>query len=203
MLKQLHHKFIFLRRIKILSRELSVCIDSDTITILDIGCGDGAISKLMRDSNTGLKISGIDIVARPHCAIPFKLYDGKHIPFDDNSFDVCMLVDVLHHLPHIKDIKELLTEAKRVSGKYILIKDHQYKNRFDFKTLKFMDDIGNKPHGIAVEYNYLKENEWHRIFNDAGLTIVKRKVKIPLYAFPFNLFFGRKLHFISCLKISK
>lgn len=203
MLKQLHHRFIFVRRVKILSRELAAFINPDIKTILDIGCGDGTISKLMQDRNPGVKIFGIDVMARPHSEIPFKLYDGKHIPFADNSFDGCMLVDVLHHLPRGKAIKELLTEVKRVSCKYILIKDHQYKTRFDFKTLKFMDDIGNKPHGIRVEYNYLKENEWEGIFNDLGLTIIKRKTKIPLYAFPFNLFFGRKLHFISILKVLK
>lgn len=200
MFKQLHHKFVFRRRIKVLSAELAAFINPGTITILDIGSGDGKISKLIQDSNPHLKISGIDILARPYSSISFKLYDGKHIPFDDNSFDVCMFIDVLHHLPHIK---ELLAEAKRVSNNYILIKDHLYKSNLDFKTLKFMDDLGNKPHGVVLKYNYLKEKEWETIFSDLGLTIVKKKTRIPLYPFPFSLFFGRKLHFISILKILK
>jgi SAM-dependent methyltransferase len=200
MFKQLHHKFVFLRRIKILSRELSSFIDPDIKSILDIGSGDGTISKLIQDCNPGLKIFGIDIMERPYSSIIFRLYDGKRIPFDDNRFDICMLVDVLHHSPHIK---ELLTEARRVSGKYILIKDHLYKTSFDFKTLKFMDNVGNKPHGVVLEYNYLMEKEWEMIFNDLELVLVKKKTRIPLYPFPFNLIFGRKLHFISLLKVIK
>lgn len=171
-----------------------------TETILDIGSGNGAISKSIQDINPRLKIWGIDIMARPHNFIHFQLYDGKHIPFEDNSFDVCMLVDVLHHSLYIK---ELLAEAKRVSVSYILIKDHVYKSKFDFKTLKMMDDLGNKPHGVALEYNYLKEKEWEAVFSELGLTEIRRKTNIPLYPFPFNLFFGRRLHFISLLKVMK
>ena len=198
MLKQLHHRFVFLRRIKVLSRELAAFIDPGTKTLLDIGSGDGSISKLIQDRNPSLKISGIDIIARMSSAIPVKIYDGKQIPFGDNSFDICMFVDVLHHSLHVK---ELLTEARRVSGKYILIKDHVYKTRLDFRTLKFMDDVGNKPYGVALEYNYLTEKEWDTIFNELGLEIVRKKTRIPLYLFPFNLVFGRGLHFICLLKI--
>jgi hypothetical protein len=114
-----------------------------------------------------------------------------------------MFVDVLHHLPCRENIKDLLAEAMRVSGKYILIKDHCYKNSFDYNLLKFMDRTGNKPHGVALEYNYLKENEWEMIFDDLGLITVKKKTTMPLYPFPFSLLFGRKLHFIRLMKISK
>ena len=200
MLKQLHHTFIFRRRIKVLSGELSGFIGPCVKTILDIGSGDGAISKLIQDRNPGLKISGIDIMARPSSAIPFSLYDGKRIPFDDNSFDACMLIDVLHHINHIN---ELLAEAKRVAVNFILIKDHVYRNRFDFNTLKLMDDLGNKPHGVGLEYNYLKEEEWATIFKEMGFQLVKMKTTIPLYPFPFSLIFGRRLHFICLLKIVK
>jgi SAM-dependent methyltransferase len=198
MFKQLHHRFVFLRRTKALSRELAAFIDPDVKTVLDIGCGDGTISRLIRDKTPHLKISGIDVMARPHCSIPFTLYDGKHISYGDNSFDACMFIDVLHHLSHIK---ELLAEARRVSRKYILIKDHLYKSNLDFKTLKFMDAFGNKPYGIRLEYNYLREEEWEMIFRELGLDVVAKNTRIPLYPFPFSLLFGRGLHFISILKI--
>jgi ubiquinone/menaquinone biosynthesis C-methylase UbiE len=198
MLKQLHYKLVFIRRIKVLSKELSAFINEDSKLILDIGSGDGTISKLIQDNNSAVHIDGLDVMARPSSLITVKLYDGRNIPYNDNIFDVAMFIDVLHHLAHIK---ELLLEAKRVSKKYILIKDHIYKSRFDFTTLKFMDDFGNKPYGVARVYNYLKEEEWQAIFSDVGLVVVKSKIKIPLYSFPFNLIFGRKLHFISLLQI--
>jgi ubiquinone/menaquinone biosynthesis C-methylase UbiE len=200
MFKQLHHRFVFRRRVKVLSAALLSFVNTDIKTILDIGSGDGTISKLMQDNNRDLKISGIDIMARQNSLIPVRLYDGKHIPYDDDSFDASMFIDVLHH---VTNMKELLTEAKRVSRKYILIKDHLYKTSFDFKVLKFMDKVGNKPHGVALEYNYLKQKEWETIFKDMGLKIISKKTRILLYPFPFNLLFGRKLHLVCMLEISK
>jgi ubiquinone/menaquinone biosynthesis C-methylase UbiE len=186
--------------VKVLSDELIRLINPEVKTILDIGCGEGSIGKLIQDKNRGLKISGIDILERQHCLIPVKLYDGKHIPYNDNSFDAGMFIDVLHHLT---DIKEMLAECKRVSRRYIIIKDHQYKTGFDFKILKFMDQVGNKPHGVVLTYNYLKEKEWDILFKESGLKMLQKKVTIPLYPFPFNMLFGRRLHFVCLLEIMK
>lgn len=200
MFKKLHHSLVSIRRKKVLSGELSAFLDPEIKSMLDIGCGDGIISKLILEKKPHIRLSGIDILERPSCAIPFTLYDGKHIPFTDNSFDVCMFNDVLHHLP---DIKEMLAEARRVARYYILIKDHQYKNRTEFNILKFMDDVGNKPYGVERIYNYLNKNEWKAVFDELRLKVITRKTKLPLYPFPFNLLFGRQLHFICLLRIEK
>ncbi len=200
MFKQLHNIFIFQRRIKVLSTEILTFINPSIKTILDVGCGDGAIAKLIKNKNKEIKIDGIDVMERPSSSISIELYDGENIPYNNNSFDCTILIDVLHH---VKNIKQLLTEAKRVSKKFILIKDHQYKSNFDLNVLKFMDYVGNKPHNVIIEYNFLNEAEWNYMFNDLGLKVIKKKTKLPLYPFPFNILFGRKLHFICLLQIVK
>lgn len=188
---------VFLRRINVLSNEISSVMDDSIKKVVDVGCGDGTISSLIASKKEGREFSGIDIMARPTCAIPFKEYDGHQIPYEDNSVDACMFVDVLHHLHHVK---ELLAEAKRVSNKYIIIKDHLWKNKLDYKILEFMDNIGNKPHGVVLEYNYLPEKKWREIFDELGLEVVSMNKSIPLYAFPFSMVFGRELHFVALLK---
>lgn len=197
MLKSIHHQLVFLRRINVLSNEISSIMDDSIKKVVDVGCGDGTISSLIASKKKSREFSGIDIMARPTCAIPFKEYDGHHIPYEDNSVDACMFVDVLHHLHHVK---ELLAEAKRVSNKYIIIKDHLWKNKLDYKILEFMDNIGNKPHGVVLEYNYLPEKKWREIFDELGLEVVSMNKSIPLYAFPFSMVFGRELHFVALLK---
>jgi len=192
--------FVFRRRVKVLSAELLCMISPGIKSILDIGCGDGTISKLIQDHNPLLNISGIDIMQRQDSLIPVELYDGKHIPYGDKSFDCCMFVDVLHHL---NEQKEMLSECKRVSRRYILIKDHQYKTVVDFKLLKFMDQVGNKPYGVGLTYNYLKEVEWEMIFKESGLKLLHKKTAIPIYPFPFSMLFGRRLHFVCLLEIVK
>jgi SAM-dependent methyltransferase len=196
--KSIHNKYVFQRRIQVLSDQIASVL-GDSRTVLDIGCGDGTISQLSAQKKaTGVKFSGIDVMARPTCAIDFKLFDGHTIPFPDNSFDACTIVDVLHHLYHIK---ELVAEAKRVSSKYIIIKDHIYKNKFDYETLTFMDWVGNKPHGVEVIFNFKNEAFWKQLFDELGLEIISFNKHIPLYPFPFSMLFGRELHFVALLKI--
>ena len=200
LLQSLHNKYVFQRRIQVLSNEIASVL-GDAKTVLDIGCGDGTISKLSAEKKgTGVKFSGIDVMARPTCAIDFKLFDGYTIPHDDNAFDATMFIDVLHHLNHIK---EIIAEAKRVSYKYIIIKDHLYKNQFDYDTLKFMDWVGNKPHSVEVIYNFRKEEFWENLFEELGLEVVIFNKQIPLYPVPFNYLFGRELHFVALLKVIK
>ena len=82
------------------------------------------------------------------------LFDGKTIPFEDNSFDLVMFVDVLHHA---EDPASLLAEAARVSRKYLLLKDHVRTGLVGKWTLRLMDWFGNAQHNVVLPYNYLSE----------------------------------------------
>ncbi len=169
----------------------------DNITVLDVGCGDGTISSTIQNKKKEVKYQGIDIMPRPACSIPYKTYDGNHFPYEDASVDVVQFVDVLHHTTNIED---LIKEAARTTKEYIVIKDHEYGSALDYQILKFMDWVGNAPHGVKVIYNFKDRSYWEKVFADAGLEIVSYTNNIPLYPFPFNMVFGRKLHFIALLK---
>ena len=196
LIKNLHHQYVFLRRINVISTEIARQLP-DNISILDIGCGDGTISKLIMEKKKGITYEGIDIMARPECAIPYKTFDGLHVPYSDNAFDATQFVDVLHHT---HQIKELLQDALRTSKKYLIIKDHLYNNSFDFATLKFMDWVGNAPHGVEIIYNFKNEKFWMNLFDELDVEIVSINKRIPLYPSVFNMIFGRGLHFIAVLK---
>ena len=165
--------------------------------MLDIGCGDGTIASLIQQINPTITIQGIEFAPRPSCRIPCKPFDGMTIPHESDSFDVCMFVDVLHHT---HGIEMLLSEACRVSRRYILIKDHLAENWLDFKTLQFMDWVGNRPHGVVLPYNYQSTAQWDRYFSTAGLKVIDRQNKTTLYPFPFSALFGRKLHFVALME---
>lgn len=195
-IKKLHHKYVFLRRIEVISNGINNQLPSVN-SILDIGCGDGSISKMISDKRKDIKIVGIDIMERPTCHIEYVSFDGTTIPFEHNSFDAVQLVDVLHHT---YNIKELMTESLSKSDQYMIIKDHIYSNKLDFLTLKFMDWVGNAPHGVEIIYNFQKEKYWLDLFKELDLEIVSFERKVKLYPTLFNLIFGRRLHFIAILK---
>ena len=163
----------------------------DSSSILSVGCGTGFIENYVASRNKKIKIKGVDVIVPKKTYIKVKKYNGKKIPFKSNSFDVVMFLDVLHHTNNIKD---LMCEAKRVTKKVILIKDHYYNTKFDNFLLKVADYIGNKGFGINLNYNYLKEGEWLSLIKQLKLKIIKFK------KFKYNYFHPTKN---IILKLSK
>lgn len=93
-------------------------------SLLDLGCGDGSIARIVASRNPKIKITGIDLEAHPHWGIEppknldFKVASIYNLPFKKDAFDSVMLKDVLHHLP---DPEEVLVKIARIAKKQILV----------------------------------------------------------------------------------
>lgn len=80
--------------------------------ILEIGGGTGIQAKML--SELGYDIESIDIPNSNYAdsqIFPITLYDGHHIPFPDNSFDVIFSSNVLEHIAHLEAFQ---AETRRV-----------------------------------------------------------------------------------------
>ncbi|MFH1505512.1 MAG: methyltransferase domain-containing protein [archaeon] len=150
----------------------------DDSKILDVGCDDGSVAKMMMDINPSLKIIGIDIQANRKSKIPRKIYDGKKIPYPKNSFDIVMALDVLHHT---KDIFAVLNEMRQVSKRCVLIKDNFSHSPISKFLLGVGDWIGNVPLGIPCSFNYPTPKEWKTHFKKAGLKIMKQDLSFDVF----------------------
>lgn len=93
---------------------------SEPLAVLDIGCGAGTQSRFWSDH--GHRYVGVDIneplirLARERAvaerrAARFEVSSATRLPFDDASFDVCLLPELLEH---IADWQTCLDEALRV-----------------------------------------------------------------------------------------
>lgn len=166
-----NEKITFPLRFAYLTKTLSPYL-KESRKVLDLGSSEGRLSNFIMEKYPKITIIGADVHPQPKTYIPTVSYDGKNLPFPDKSFDCVMLIDVLHHSTYSEKV---LKEAKRVTKKYILIKDHYWNNSIDFLFLKLADYIGNKPYGIALPYKYLKISEWQDLFKELNLAIVKSK----------------------------
>lgn len=190
--KALHGKFVFSRRVRILAGYLAALIPPGA-RVLDVGCGDGTLAKLIAEKLPAISIEGIDVLVRPKTHIPVMPFDGVTIPFPNDSFDIVMFVDVLHHTA---DPLILLREATRVA-KTTLIKDHFRQGFLAGPTLRLMDWVGNASHGVALPYNYWTKAQWNVAFDQVGLKTTRRELKLGLYPPPASWLFDRGLHFIA------
>jgi 2-polyprenyl-3-methyl-5-hydroxy-6-metoxy-1,4-benzoquinol methylase len=192
LLNSLHARAVFSRRIRVLASHISDHLG--TGSVLDVGCGDGTLANTIMQMKHGVDFQGIDVFLRPSVAIPAQTYDGVTIPLEDKSVDWVTIVDVLHHTD---DPASVLAECIRVSRSGVVIKDHLRDGLLANQTLRFMDWVGNRGHDVRLPYNYLSTKEWEQIFLDLNLGIERRKNKLGIYSFPFNLAFDRSLHFIA------
>lgn len=87
--------------------------------ILDLGSGPGSVCRCLRDR--GFAVTPVDIadVALDPAQRPW-LYDGHRLPFADATFEVALVLTVLHHT---RDPAAVLAEACRVARRVVVIED--------------------------------------------------------------------------------
>lgn len=194
---KMHQKSVHGKRVNSLLRCIQPLLE-DSQDVLDVGCGDGLLASLLGEQLPETKFEGIDVLVRPETKIPIQHFDGVRIPFEDNSFDTVMMVDVLHHT---EEPEVLLREAKRVARKWFVIKDHTCNGVAAYPTLRLMDWVGNAGHGVALPYNYLTKAEWDRLFSEIGMSVDTWNGHPNLYGAPGDWIFGRSLHFVGRLSV--
>ena len=193
LLDRIHGGHVYQRRVRILAELLAARLPAGA-EVLDVGSGDGLIPSLIQHQRPDIRIRGIEVFLRKDAFIPIDSFDGRTIPFADASFDVVMLVDVLHHTT---DPVALLREALRVTRKTILVKDHIADGLFARPMLRLMDWVGGARHGFALPYNYLRREDWTSAIETLDVTIVSWQSKLSLYPWLATWIFDSSLHFLA------
>ncbi len=87
------------------------------VTVLDVGCGDGAVMVELARRRPEWALSGVEVAsAAAHLAssrlpgMTVRTYDGERLPWPDASFDVGVLA---HVLEHVADPVSTLREVAR------------------------------------------------------------------------------------------
>ena len=97
------------------------CSDLKHDVILDVGAGDGAVLRELSMNNFGTELHAVELSESGVRAMkdqPFdrlasvQEFDGYHLPFSDDQFDLAIMSHVLEHVEHPR---VLLAEASRVS----------------------------------------------------------------------------------------
>lgn len=136
--------------------------------ILDLGSGTGVYTKIFR--RKGHRVTPVDIKNRSkYKDIVISVYDGKHLPFNANKFDVCFLLAVLHHTP---DPEVVLKEAIRVSNKLVIYED-AVTNIFQRYFTYIVDGYFNQE--LIAPHTNKTDAQWRVLFKKLGLKLIKTK----------------------------
>jgi SAM-dependent methyltransferase len=191
----LHDAYVKRRRVHALAKSIVPSLPQNA-TVLDVGCGDGALAEEILRQRADVRIEGLEVSPRGNQPIPVRLFDGTSLPLPDASHDIVLFADVLHHTHHAEN---LLREACRVARSAVVIKDHTADGVLAFPTLRFMDRVGNVRFGVPLPHLYLTWAEWQRLFDRLGVDVMAVNRRIGLYPWPLSLVFERSLHFVARL----
>ena len=151
--------------------------------ILEIGCGNGYGTTLIKKEFTPERITAIDLdekmiakaLRRKLEGVTFKVMDASCLEFPDNEFDAVVNFGIIHHIPNWR---RCLDEIKRVlrSGGEILFEDlstdsfttwsglilkaftdHPYDSMYS------QDEFTRYLHQIGFTLREVKEFNWSRL----------------------------------------
>jgi SAM-dependent methyltransferase len=154
--------------------------------MLDIGCGNGLLARRIAEIAGADTVRGVDVMVRDDTSVPVAHYDGERLPFDDASYDLITICDVLHHA---KDPLAVVKDAMRVlrPGGRIVIKDHFRLGTVSNAVLLAMDMLGNYSTGVLVRGTYLSPPEWVDLVASAGGRIDKLVWPFVVHSLPWRI----------------
>jgi SAM-dependent methyltransferase len=163
-------------------------------TVLDLGAGTGYISRWLRD-RVSVRPTLADVVAYKNRerSLPFvQLTDPLDVPVPDASFDVVMLLFVLHHVDRKEDQERLLDEALRVARTRLIVLEDTPRTRLDLTFNRGWDWLLNRRHRVPTPFAFRGVDDWTRAFKERDLSIVHVDTYRPkwptLMTYPHSLF---------------
>lgn len=160
-------------------------------SLLDVGSWDGRTAQMFADAR-GARVTCVDVVDHNKTELPFRTFDGRALPADDDAFDAVTFLYVLHHSAHDA---ELLAEAARVcrpGGRVLVAEDMVESAAQRAVTVAFhLWLLLWTRMGWSGTFRPIEA--WRGCFLTAGLDVVEVR---PLPRFPGKLFWPRNVLFV-------
>ncbi|MDT3404476.1 class I SAM-dependent methyltransferase [Mucilaginibacter terrae] len=181
---------------------IDVCKGRTFAKVLEVGAGDGSILKILSEQNFApeyhaveISDSGVEYIQSRNIGNlkSVQVFDGYHLPFEDDSFDLIILSHVLEHVEHER---MLLRELKRVAKMCVIEVPRDYKKNVDGRIKHFLA-YGHINVYTPTSLRYLLLTEGFKVETDLTSMIEPEVTK-------FNTYINQKKpkSFITDLKIT-
>ncbi|MEG3619759.1 class I SAM-dependent methyltransferase [Magnetovibrio sp. PR-2] len=158
------------------SEALTATLELQGQKIIDIGCGEGHLVRLM--TRHGAKVIGVEcsseMLEKAHAEKPVGdevFHDGRaeDLPFSDGSIDIVVFFNSLHHVP-MDSMDQALSEAARVlksSGKLYVCEPVA-----DGPHFELMQPVHDETVVRAKAYETLQKSETFALSQDDEFTYI-------------------------------
>ncbi len=150
-------------------------------TALEIGCGNGNGTKLIKKYFSPKNIIGVDLDEKmigiaqkrnKNATISYKVMDASRLDFPDKQFDVIFDFGIIHHIPNWKDCLKEIKRVLKPDGELILE---------DLSIYSFTIGIGKLWKILSVhpyEFMYTPK-QFTEFMNEIGFKIINYKESNP------------------------
>ncbi|MFH0857381.1 MAG: class I SAM-dependent methyltransferase, partial [Candidatus Magasanikbacteria bacterium] len=175
-------KFVLYRAIKKYKKEWGKTNKGKIFRVLDVGCGTGSsVIDLKRYLGDTTIVAGIDVVSlqieiakrkASDCGVDveFLTYDGIHIPYESEFFDVVYSSDVLGH---VENVPAWLDEIKRVlkfEGLLAMFSESKLGKHAYIRKYLFARGLNTDPHK-EYHISLYSKDELKKMFFDRNFFI--------------------------------
>ncbi len=144
----------------------------DESIVVDVGCGGGKMLRTIGNHHRGVTLRGCDIVERTDIGGDFEFSvidpDTQRLPYEDDSTDVALLVDVLDHTDRPQDLLNEIVRILRPSGKLVAFIGIEGEPRGWYRLFRrFLgEDLYTRTKDHAVAFTHA---DVRTMLNDANL----------------------------------
>ncbi len=165
---------------------IAVCKGHTFNKVLEVGAGDGSILKQLADQGFAPVYAAVEISESGVSRIrerqinglqSVQVFDGYHLPFEDNSFDLIILSHVLEHVEHER---LLLRELTRVASMLVIEVPRDYKAGVD-KRIKHFLAYGHINMYTPTSLRYLLKTEGLEVVSDLTSMIEPEVTRFNAY----------------------
>lgn len=179
------------------------------LRLLDYGCGAMDFSLRLKQEGVIQDFLAMDVYAPPVAPTPqqaderwlrYRQITETSLKNLEESFDVVIVIDVLHHAEESQQA-EILAALARVGG-CVIVKDHFEYGWFSRQMLRLADWFGNFAYGVQIPTRYFDEHRWDATVRSAGLRETKRVRNVAVHEGLFAALLPARHHFIALLSAS-
>ena len=134
--------------------------------VLDIGGGWGFYAEPLE--RRGHHLTVLDVVKPAFQKAPVVVYEGGRFPFPEKSFDVSLLVTMLHHVP---DPAVVIREAGRVTRRFLIVVEDLYHHALGRFWTVLRDRLYNFEF-FGHPCQFRKKEDWVALFGKLGYKLV-------------------------------
>ncbi|MFA5181588.1 MAG: class I SAM-dependent methyltransferase [Syntrophales bacterium] len=146
--------------------------------VLDLGAGNSCMGQLLEKYHD-CRVLNLEVAQyQTHNTLPLVIYNGRDIPFKDGSFDVVLILFVLHHAD---EPAQVLKEAKRICRRSVIVFEDYIESWHDLLHFRIFHVLLACSKTLTLPRHELDMEQMSQLAKEAGFNeLWKRPVERQL-----------------------